>query len=131
MARHGDGLYLRGQTWCIDCQGRRNLKCAAQLPSAGSLGEAQGIEPERVRAQQTQRTPLQVHGQAVYPRACRDAGLSGIGLSLHSLRHTFASRLGAISAWCSAMAISPQVIAHRRLNGSLEDFTTEFTTAPF
>lgn len=29
----------------------------------------------------------------LFTRACEDAGLSGTGLSLHSLRHTFASRL--------------------------------------
>jgi integrase len=29
----------------------------------------------------------------LFTRACKDAGLAGTGLSLHSLRHTFASRL--------------------------------------
>jgi site-specific recombinase XerD len=29
----------------------------------------------------------------LFTHACRDAGLAGTGLSLHSLRHTFASRL--------------------------------------
>jgi site-specific recombinase XerD len=29
----------------------------------------------------------------LFTRACEDAGLTGTGLSLHSLRHTFASRL--------------------------------------
>jgi site-specific recombinase XerD len=82
----------------------------------------------------------------LFTRACEDAGLTGTGLSLHSLRHTFASRLvmsGAdlrtiqvLGGWRDLSLVqryghlSPD-IARRRSSGSQENFTTGFTTAQF
>jgi hypothetical protein len=43
MARHGDGLYLRGQTWYLDC--RLNGTLQGQADRLCSLGQDPVVLP--------------------------------------------------------------------------------------
>jgi hypothetical protein len=54
----------------------------------------------------------------LFTRACEDAGLTGTGLSLHSLRHTFASRL-VMSGGGSAHDTGPGRLARSQLDAAL------------